>query len=796
MNNLSSLICKLLMIPASFSYYAPITKWVKRLGSRSFFELPVSDIKWKIIRKKGFARIFVGKPYALAIAAIRLNSLGKAWKRIYRDTKPSMPERLLEIVQETESVSFCPQHINLPLEWRYKEQGHTVFSRLHTSTCRLSPDYTPLFGEQTSGDIPAEEVCIIIPVYNGKKHLERLLPSLFKNTTSPHKFIFVDDCSPDTSVLPWLKQQCAERSDCIILANDTNMGFPATVNKGAKHSNGHFVILNTDTEVPAKWLERLMNPIWNNPQIASVTPFSDAATIFSFPFFEQDTANHEFLSLFGLQKIDSIIQQNLTPAPRYDAPTGVGFCMAINHQVWNTIGGLDAETFGKGYGEENDWCQRAIKAGYKNIIEPHLFVAHHHGGSFDSEQKKQLIAASAANINRLHPSYAADVRDFIRDDPWKEIRAAGIMRLLLNEPCTHTLYLTFSWGGGSKEYLNHRIEQDIAEKRCSIILTYDHATAEYQLDFYYRDFHFGFTNISRELLFGPDFKSIDTIVINQLVTWPAANQFFDTTQWIIGLQQHLQCRLVYLAHDYFAICPGITQLTHGYKLCPLDVKSSRCADCPQVNPLWHSADLSLPIWRTNWGKLLNHCDEVRCFSHSTSNYFKKAYPTIENRLSIVPHAQQLVSEKKFTPCTDQLNICVIGAISEIKGSMIVSEFARLLEKSHPEATINIVGEWFGAELRPNMRLVSRYDKKHILDILHHLKATFCLFPSVWPETFSYVISELMELEVPIVSFNLGAQGERLSHYTKALLLNEISAKALLNGTGKMPKMIQKWYQLK
>ena len=302
MNVFSKSICKLLMIPATVSYYAPITKWVRQLGRRSFFRLPVVDIKWKLVHKRGFARIFMGKPYALSVASIRLGSLRQGWKRIYGQKKPSLPEKLRQVLAETQHACLSPQYIDLPAEWKYKP-GETAFAALHEYVSKVAPDYVPSYeAEELQPPVMREdeEIGVVIPVYNGRQHLEILLPSLFRNTTQPHKFIFVNDSSPDPEVLPWLKEQCAGREDCVVLENEENMGFPATVNKGASLCKGDFVILNTDTEVPSNWLERLMQPIWEDSHVASVTPFSDAATIFSFPFVGIDAVNQQFRREMGM----------------------------------------------------------------------------------------------------------------------------------------------------------------------------------------------------------------------------------------------------------------------------------------------------------------------------------------------------------------------------------------------------------------------------------------------------------------------------------------------------------------
>ena len=64
-----------------------------------------------------------------------------------------------------------------------------------------------------------------------------------------------------------------------------------------------------------------------------------------------------------------------------EIPTGVGFCMALNRACINKIGMFDT-VYGKGYGEENDWCCRAVKNGFVNVMITNLFVYHKHGASF------------------------------------------------------------------------------------------------------------------------------------------------------------------------------------------------------------------------------------------------------------------------------------------------------------------------------------------------------------------------------------------------------------------------------
>ena len=54
-----------------------------------------------------------------------------------------------------------------------------------------------------------------------------------------------------------------------------------------------------------------------------------------------------------------------------------------------------------------------------------------------------------------------------------------------------------------------------------------------------------------------------------------------------------------------------------------------------------------------------------------------------------------------------------------------------------------------------------------------------LFPSIWPETFSYVVAEMTALELPVVAFDLGAPAERLRGYRRARLCGEVGVESAL-----------------
>jgi O-antigen biosynthesis protein len=271
---------------------------------------------------------------------------------------------------------------------------------------------------------------IIIPVYNGFEFLEKLFESIFENTNIPYRLIIIDDCSTDIRVLPYLQKiQLENPYRTLLVKNTHNMGFVKSVNMGFRYTNNHFVLLNSDVEVPPSWLERLMEPIFRNSNIASTIPFSNAADIYSFPMFPENNPIFEDLDL---KILDSFFQYVDTKNKMIEIPTGVGFCMGINQSVANRIGMFDSKTFHQGYCEENDWCMRARKHGFKNVLVPNLFVYHKQGGSFLSKGKKMLIEKNYWLLIKRHKEYLPAIFDFTLNNPLKHLREFLILIITIN----------------------------------------------------------------------------------------------------------------------------------------------------------------------------------------------------------------------------------------------------------------------------------------------------------------------------------------------------------------------------
>jgi glycosyltransferase involved in cell wall biosynthesis len=569
-----------------------------------------------------------------------------------------------------------------------------------------------------------------------------------------------------------LENLAAKYRNILLLFNEENKGFVKTINIASTHVQNHFVILNTDVEVPEGWLQRLMKPIIDNKNIASTTPFTNAGTIFSFPQINVD--NNIFAGL-DVNKVDSVFKLIDADLLSIDVPTGVGFCMGMNLAVWRKIGNFDENAFGRGYGEENDWCLRANSAGYRNVMVPNLFVYHKHGGSFLPEEKQKLIQGNLQKIFNRYPNYPVSVDNYIKSDPPKPLRMfASLLLMKIAANTEPVLVIDHGLGGGAGDYCTELVQKRLQAGQVVFLLTYSGPLQAIKLQVLYKEYEtfFKVSNIE-EFLILRDFLKFGEILYNNLVGY---SDPVDVLKVILQIKNYSGAKLVAFVHDYYLICPSYTLIDNHGNYCdlpPLEI----CKNCLPKNSFRTPHDQQdILVWREAWTQFLDGADEVVCFSKNSQDLIKRAYAINDDKITVIPH--NLLYTFKTRPNVnfkEPLCIGVVGTLNYHKGQAMVLELAKILAAKYPDIRIVIIGTTTVPISSSNITITGRYEKSDLPGLIEKYKINLCFFPSIWPETFSYVTSELMDLEMPICSFNLGAPAERIGQYKLGHLISEITA---------------------
>lgn len=259
---------------------------------------------------------------------------------------------------------------------------------------------------------------IVVPIYNAFEATRNAINALIKHN-SLDEVILINDASTDVRITTLLNDLPDQWQ---VLHNQHNLGFVKTANKGLRLSDGHSLLLNSDTLVSASWLSRFKQVIREVDGLGTATPWSNNAEICSLPNTLQNNHIPIDIDLLSEQLFES-------HQPQYpDLPTAVGFCMLITAQAKAQVGYFDEAVFGLGYGEENDYSLRVSQHGLCNVLVDNCYVAHIGNQSF-KDRSLQPNLETMERLLKKHPEYSELIQNFIENDPLSELRDSIIAKI-------------------------------------------------------------------------------------------------------------------------------------------------------------------------------------------------------------------------------------------------------------------------------------------------------------------------------------------------------------------------------
>lgn len=610
-------------------------------------------------------------------------------------------------------------------------------------------------------------VDIIVPVYRGLEETLRCLYSVNSILqATPFRLIVINDKSPQAELVEWL--EIIERMGFIELYNNqSNLGFVGSVNFGMKlHDDRDVVLLNSDTEVYGDWLDRLVQVSNLKTKIGTVTPLSNNAEICSYPHFIQDNDHELEIDGAGIDAFASILNKGSF----VEAPTGVGFCMFIKRACINDVGYFNEEEFGRGYGEENDFCQRILRCGYLNVIAPNIYVRHYGSTSFGADKTK-LIRSAIAKLAELHPNYALDVERFIAIDPLKKFRSRIDIARIKNLSSKYLItIISHNRGGGTERHvseLSRRIEDEEG-----FVLRFrpnHHDETFFEID------DDRFPNIGPFCLHADNQlfvhflmeAEVDLLHLHHLVDLDLISaDYFRITAKLANIPYD------FTVHDYFSACPRINLIDQygtycsepDISVCERCVKADDFIDIMNGRSVWE--------WRDRFGRMLRHARRVWVPNLDVANRMQRYFPTA--KFDLRPHFDSSGSGQFQKNSTVSCNverrdsrkkIAVLGVIGHHKGSSLLAEVARETLSLGLESEFVVIGYTDkDEELRSigNVTITGPYNDKDVVMLLKEQNPDFVWMSSIWPETYSYTLSHVLDGGFTPVAFNFGAVAERMN----------------------------------
>jgi len=593
------------------------------------------------------------------------------------------------------------------------------------------------------------KVAIIIPVYRGLLETQKCLESVLRHNYGRYRILVINDQSPEVKLVNYLENLAAENRIEYFL-NNRNLGFIQSVNLGmGAVEDSDVILLNSDTEVHGDWVERLSMHAYSGKKIGSVTPFSNNATICSWPSFQGDV-------MYGpIAEVDRAFYE-ANRGRSISIPTAVGFCMYIRRDCLNEVGYFDAKVFGKGYGEENDFCLRASRKGWLHLHALDVFVFHQGETSFGTHSSEKTNAGKI--IRNKYPKYELDVQKYIAGrevEPFKFAASAEFAKQFYPE---RILCINHAAGGGTDKFLRAYIEQN-REKVFFAEMQPLHQGVKLSLPSFrgHPEHYFPEKHVTEVLS-----KIIDNFNFTKVL----ANHFLGIPHQAIRIIQELNVAKEFIVHDYHTICPRLFLAQKDKDIfCGIPLEST-CDQCIMPD---HQGVGSIASFRKSFKFLYEAPWQRIAPLQNVADNIRKVHPHVS--ILIRPHlilsSQARKLRNPYEP-SEIFNIGVLGLLQHHKGRERV---IKILETLRPSDRIKIttIGKMipspnaFGVWLAHDQiyEETGQYKNDNEAEkIIQSVRPHVFWFPVGIPETFSYTLHLALELGLPIVGPNLPFFKER------------------------------------
>lgn len=529
------------------------------------------------------------------------------------------------------------------------------------------------------------KVDIIIPVYNALEDLKLCVESIKNNTDlTIHNLILLNDKSTDTEVWPYM--QSLQGENIRVFNNEKNLGFSGNINKGIGVSSNDVILLNSDTVVTKNWVEKMVRCAYSDAAIGTVTPMSNNATLCSVPKFCEE---NKLPKGFTVERYSKLIEEcSLEQYP--SIPVAHGFCMYIKREVINKIGLFDAETFGRGYGEENDFCHRAGQIGYKHVMCDNTYIYHSGTSSFLSEEKTRYIDEHDRIVFQRYPKQTFETRRYCAENPNKAINDNIVEHTLLANGKKNIFYLLHSdfrddaednVGGVQLHVkdlvgnLSDKFNFFVAARNKNMLnLTVycGEQTYFYQFPIETKKEFPTIRNKKLDEIFVAIFKTfkIDLVHVHHI-----QNLSFE-----VFYAAEL-CHIPYFItlHDYYYLCLNVKMLNGVDKVCIGKSNEEMCRYCLRKKLDISETTNFLDNWRKESYHILLGADKIIAPSNSAKDNYLLYYPQLEDKIVVIEHGSDAINTAEIydekVVVTDNIHYYIEYACQDKKGNLKIKGWA-------------------------------------------------------------------------------------------------------------------------
>jgi GT2 family glycosyltransferase len=646
--------------------------------------------------------------------------------------------------------------------------GHT---RRHPPA-EVPPPAMPVIMAQprmaNAGSLKRRPADIVVPVHGGTTHVLACLDSVLATLRRPSRLIVVDDASREPELVRALDDLAAQRRIHLI-RNSRNLGFSASANAGMLAAAGNdVVLLNSDTLVAPGWLDDLRAAAYSAPDIGSVTPFSNDATILSYPNL---AGGNDLPDLEDTRRIAKLARR-VNAGSVVDIPVAVGFCMYIRRACLDAVGLLRADVFAQGYGEENDFCLRARHLGWRHVAAPCVFVAHVGGQSFGSAGR-HLRARNESLLERLHPGYGILIEAHAKADPlaparrrldlarWRAVRGRGSEAVIL---------ITHDSGGGVERQMAVSVDRHRASGYRAVVLRPTHAPDGRRCITVGDGTAAEFPNLRYAM---PDeLPALLRLLAGEHPRAIELHHMVGHHPSVLELIAKLGVPYDVHVHDYAWLCGRVVLVGPAQRYCG-EPETLHCEACVADAGSLIEEDITVGDLRKRSARLFAAARRVIVPSEDTAARIRRHFPATRAKVAYHEDDAAVTEPLPLAVAPALCRVCVIGAIGIHKGYQVVLDCARDAAERRLPLEFVVVGHTIDdRRLMATGRvfITGSFAPEEVVPLIKAQQATLALLPSISPETWCFGLTDAWRAGLQVAAFDIGAQAERIRRTGRGFLL--------------------------
>jgi len=624
---------------------------------------------------------------------------------------------------------------------------------------------------------------VVMPVYRDEAATRIAVESVRSAVAPGTGFVVIDDGAPEPGLSRWLRERAAA-GWFVLKRHRVNRGFPAAVNAGVRIAQRmmpgcDILLLNADIDMPGGASARLQAALYADADIASATPFSNEATILSYPSRQGGNPPPDRA---GVVRLDALARR-ANGAVVVTIPTAIGFCMAIRHDALRVVGGFDSALFAQGYGEENDWCRRAVARGFRHVAVPGVFVAHHGGASFGAAGSA-LCARNLTLLERRHPGYHAVIVAHHAEDPLRRarfrldrarFRAARLVGRRVGQKVPRSVVLvSHDHGGGIARIVAARMAAVRAEGARPVLIQPDFSAGAA------RESGIGAARVSDDGAVGypnlcyrlpGEFAALVALLRAERPLHVEFHHMLGHDPSLADLPGALGVPVDYVVHDYAHFCKRVNLIGPDRRYCG-EPDVAGCDACIARAGSELTDPISPARLAARSAEQLRVARRVSAPSEDTARRLRRHFSGITVATTPWEDDAEPVALRS-PPSRGARVIAVVGGIGPAKGYDVLLACATdavarnlglrfvLFGTSEDDARLLQTGR---------VMITGAYQEGEATALIARYGADLGFLPSIWPETWCFALSELWRGGLYAIGFDLGAQAARIKATGRGFLL--------------------------